>query len=113
MKGMPAEYFQSGWQEFTETGRYMNNPNGDDELTFRLGHERLIIQRRYEIASILNDFVIALWFLVGSILFLFPEYETAAVWLFIFGSFQFLVRPSIRLIRHIHLERAPGSSWDF
>lgn len=84
----------------------------DSPLTFRLGHEELIIRRRYEVLSIINDFLIAIWFLVGSILFLFPEDEKAAIWLFIIGSFQFLVRPTIRLIGHIHIQRIPESRWE-
>ncbi len=84
----------------------------DNPLTVKLGKEELIIRRRYEVISIINDFFIAIWFLIGSILFLFPEYETAAVWLFIIGSFQFLVRPTIRLVSHIHIKRIPASNWE-
>ncbi len=84
----------------------------DDPLTFTIGHEQLQIRRRYELASIFNDFLIAIWFLLGSILFLFPSYETAAIWLFIIGSFQFLLRPSLRLASHIHLQRIPESEWE-
>lgn len=84
----------------------------DNPLTVRLGREELIIRRRYEVLSIINDFLIAIWFLIGSILFLFPEYETAAIWLFIVGSFQFLVRPTIRLVSHIHIKRMPTSNWE-
>jgi len=84
----------------------------DNPLTLKFGHEELIIRRRYELLSIINDFFIAIWFLAGSILFLFPAYETAAVWLFIIGSFQFLVRPTIRLISHVHIQRIPASEWE-
>ena len=90
----------------------MSNSESEDQLTLRIGQERLVIQRRYEVISIANDFVIALWFLVGSILFLFPQFEYAAIWLFILGSFQFLIRPSIRLVRHIHLRKEPRDGWD-
>lgn len=90
----------------------MTDPNIDRPLTLRIGHEELVIRRRYELLSIVNDFLIAIWFLVGSILFLFPEYETAAIWLFIIGSFQFLIRPTIRLASHIHVKRVPSSHWE-
>lgn len=90
----------------------MNDPNIDQPLTIRIGHEELVIRRRYELLSIINDFLIAIWFLLGSILFLFPEYETVAIWLFIIGSFQFLIRPTIRLASHIHLQRVPPSHWE-
>lgn len=84
----------------------------DNPLTLRLGPEELVIRRRYETASIANDFLIAIWFLVGSIFFLYPSLERAAVWLFIIGSFQFLLRPMIRLASHIHLQRTPQSRWE-
>ncbi len=91
----------------------MDEQSMDNPLTLKLGHEELIIRRRYEMISIINDFFIAIWFLVGgSILFLFPKHETAAIWLFIIGSFQFLVRPTIRLISHIHIRRIPASNWE-
>ncbi|MCW4153736.1 YrhK family protein [Halomonas sp. 18H] len=83
----------------------------DNPLTLRLGNEELVIRRRYETLSIANDFLVAIWFLVGSILFLFPRHETLAIWLFIIGSVQFLLRPSIRLASHLHLKRIPDSQW--
>jgi hypothetical protein len=82
-------------------------------FTIRIGHDELVIRHRYEIASILNDFFIAVWFLIGSILFLFASLEEAGVWLFILGSAQLLIRPIIRLTRMIHLQKIPKSSWEF
>ncbi|GHC23237.1 YrhK family protein [Aidingimonas halophila] len=90
----------------------MANTPMDNPLTFHLGREELVIRRRYEVLSIINDFFIAVWFLVGSVLFLYPSLETGAIWCFIIGSFQFLVRPTIRLISHIHLQRVPSSQWE-
>ena len=89
-----------------------SNPEQDNPLTLHLGHEELIIRRRYELLSIINDFFIAIWFLIGSVLFLFPSYEKPAVVMFIIGSAQFLIRPSIRLISHIHLQRSSASNWE-
>lgn len=90
----------------------MNDQNIDQPLTIRIGHEEVVIRRRYEMLSITNDFLIAIWFLLGSVLFLFPEYETAAIWMFIIGSFQFLIRPTIRLASHLHVQRIPSSHWE-
>jgi hypothetical protein len=84
----------------------------DSPLTLKLGREELFVRRRYEVISIINDFFIAIWFLSGSILFLYPEDEKTAIWMFIIGSFQFLVRPTIRLISHIHVKRIPTSNWE-
>lgn len=84
----------------------------DAPITLTLGHDQLVIRRRYETLSILNDFLVALWFLLGSVLFLYPSLERLAVWLFIVGSAQFMARPTIRLLHRIHLRRFPASRWD-
>ncbi|MEJ2480110.1 MAG: YrhK family protein, partial [Acidihalobacter sp.] len=55
-----------------------NGPSNDMVVT--LGREQLVIHRRYETASILNDFLVAIWFLVGSIMFLFPDWVDAGTW---------------------------------
>lgn len=81
----------------------------DKALKIDIGHEELVIRRRYEALSIGNDVLIALWFLVGSILFFWESTATAATWCFLLGSVEFLARPAIRLSRHFHLQRIGGS----
>lgn len=77
----------------------------DHELTLHVGRDELVVRRRYQALSIANDVAIAVWFLVGSILFLWEQTTTVAVWLFILGSAEFLARPAIRLARLVHLRR--------
>jgi hypothetical protein len=89
-----------------------NQQATDNPLTLTVGHEQFVIRRRYEILSILNDFLVAIWFFVGSVLFLYPSLETAAIWCFIIGSFQFLIRPTIRLLAHFHVQRVCESHWE-
>lgn len=84
----------------------------DNPITITIGHDEIVIRRRYEVASIANDFLIALWFLIGSVFFLYPAMEEPGTWLFILGSFQLLIRPAIRLAGHIHLQRLPSSRWE-
>jgi hypothetical protein len=94
---------------------------GDPSLEFRLGRHELIIRRRYEAASIINDLMIGVWFAVGSLLFFSPGTVRAGTVLFLLGSLQLLIRPTIRLLRNLHVQRinpvAPGfltgSSHDF
>lgn len=83
------------------------------------GHHELIIRGRYETLSIANDILIGLIFLAGSFLF-FGDDSTvyAGTWLFVMGSVLMLIRPSIRITRHVHLQRiaqggAPESPRDF
>ena len=81
-------------------------------LTLDIGHEELLIRRRYEALSIGNDILIALWFLVGSILFFWESTMTVATWCFLLGSIEFLARPAIRLTRLVHIRRTGGSGLD-
>lgn len=82
-------------------------------LTLTIGHEELTIRKRYEVLSILNDILVALWFIVGSVLFFSTATEIAGIWCFVLGSVELLVRPLIRLTRRLHLQRISGStsSW--
>lgn len=92
---------------------YMSQKGGDARgpLAVRIGDHELVIRRRYELASILNDLMIGVWFLVGSFLFLSPTTTHSGTWLFILGSAQLLIRPLIRLTRQVHLRRiaTPGA----
>jgi hypothetical protein len=84
---------------------HMRDRDPDHPLTVRVGHRELVIRRRYEVFSILNDVLIALWFIAGSIMFFFQELMTAGIWCFLAGSLELLIRPLIRLGRHLHLSR--------
>ncbi len=79
-------------------------------LTLDLGPEQLVINRRYEVASMLNDIMTGLWFVVGSIFFFYESMQIPATWLFLIGSVQLLIRPIIRIARDVHLRRKPYSA---
>ena len=81
-------------------------------VTIDLGHDELVIRQRYEALSIGNDVLIALWFLVGSILFFWEATTVAATWCFLLGSLEFLARPVIRLKRLTSIRRIGGSRLD-
>ncbi|WP_434995212.1 YrhK family protein [Arthrobacter sp. Ld5] len=73
------------------------------DLDLNLGGRELILHNRYETLSILNDVLIAVWFIVGSLLFFNESTATAGTWLFLAGSIELLIRPVIRLSRSIHI----------
>ena len=78
-------------------------------ITIHLGHDELVIRKRYEVVSILNDILVALWFIVGSFLFFSEATTYAGTWCFVAGSVELLIRPLIRLSRRVHLTRLTGS----
>jgi hypothetical protein len=83
----------------------MPDPAHANDLVLTFGHEELVIRRRYEALSIVNDILIALWFVAGSILFFNDTLTTLGTWFFLIGSIELLIRPAIRLTRAVHLSR--------
>lgn len=77
----------------------------DGMLNVRIGREELVVRQRYEVVSIVNDILIACWFIIGSIMFFSPKYTEFGTWLFLLGSIELLIRPVIRLTRRVHLQR--------
>ena len=59
----------------------------------------------YEIARTCVDFCAAGCFVVGSIFFFWSSTETAALWFFLIGSILFGVKPTLKLLREVHLAR--------
>lgn len=60
-------------------------PSASGAVVLHFGNKELFIRQRYEVISIVNDILIAVWFPIGS--------------------FELLIRPVIRLIRRTHLAR--------
>lgn len=88
--------------------------NAPSPLVVHLGPEELVIRRRYETLSIVNDLLIGIWFLIGSFFFFSETLTYYGTWLFVIGSVEMLIRPAIRFARHVHLQRyhpgVPGVS---
>jgi hypothetical protein len=84
------------------------------DLHLRIGREELVIRQRYQVISIANDVLIGLWFLIGSFMFFSEILTYSGTWLFVIGSVEMLIRPVIRLIRHLHLQRlrSPAAAGD-
>ncbi|GAA2336136.1 hypothetical protein GCM10009854_10060 [Saccharopolyspora halophila] len=76
-----------------------------EPVHLHIGREELVIRQRYEVLSIVNDLLIALWFVVGSVLFFWDSTVEAGTWLFLLGSVQLMIRPIIRLHRRVKLRR--------
>ena len=77
-------------------------------LIIRIGQDELVIRQRYQVLSIVNDVLIGVWFLIGSFMFFSDEWVFTGTCLFVLGSVEMLIRPVIRLIRHVHLQKFGG-----
>lgn len=63
------------------------------------------INRLYQLLHLLVDFSAAILFLVGSVLFLYPNLIEPGTWMFIVGSLFFSMKPTIKLCKFFHLRR--------
>lgn len=89
-------------------------PGDDGTTVLHFGHDELVIRQRYEVVSIVNDLLIGVWFVIGSAFFFYDTLADIGTWLFVAGSVEMLIRPTIRFTRRVHLRRfhprAPGTA---
>ncbi len=98
MEPAPGHPEPTGGEDDVSSGR-------ENALTLHIGNDEVVLRQRYEVASIANDLLIAVWFAIGSVLFFSESTATAGTWLFLLGSVQLMVRPAIRLARRMHIQR--------
>jgi hypothetical protein len=72
-----------------------------------LSPKHLEVYWRYQVVRTAVDFGAAMCFVIGSAFFFFASMTRAADWLFLFGSILFAVKPTIDMIRSVHLRRLP------
>ncbi len=77
----------------------------NNKSVFNLGEEHVRVQRKYDALGALNDLLIAIWFLIGSVFFLSSSLVEDGTWLFILGSAQLLIKPALKLASLIHVSR--------
>lgn len=77
----------------------------DSTFTIDAGQHVLVVQNRYQVLARVNDILTGLWFLAGSILFLFDGAKLLGTVFFIIGSAELLIRPVIQIVRDVHLKR--------
>ncbi|MGB5865612.1 MAG: YrhK family protein [Sulfitobacter sp.] len=59
----------------------------------------------FEIAYTLADFMAALLFIIGSIMFFYDYWQHVGTWFFLIGSVLFAAKPTLRQVREICLYR--------
>ncbi|HSP36522.1 MAG TPA: YrhK family protein [Frankiaceae bacterium] len=80
-----------------------------DPALHDLSPRHLEIYWRYQVVRTGVDFGAALCFVVGSVLFFFEKTTVTATWFFLVGSILFAVKPTIDMVRSMHLRRLPVS----
>ncbi|MBB5515006.1 hypothetical protein FHS89_001016 [Rubricella aquisinus] len=70
-----------------------------------LGPEAVRLHAAFEIALTVCDFLAAVLFVIGSVMFLSGDWERAGTYLFIIGSLLFAVSPALKVWREVKLAR--------
>lgn len=63
------------------------------------------IYARFEIAYTTVDFMAAVLFIIGSVMFFYDSWQETGTWLFLIGSGFFAAKPTLRLWREVKLYR--------
>ncbi|MBX2805992.1 MAG: YrhK family protein [Hyphomicrobiales bacterium] len=53
------------------------------------------------------DLMAAMFFLIGSISYFYPDLVYVGTWMFVIGSLLFALRPAVRFLREYHLASLP------
>lgn len=65
---------------------------------------------RYEMLRTMVEFLAALAFVIGSVMFFYDSLKNAAIWMFVIGSLLFGARPAVRLAMEVRLLALPRKS---
>ncbi|SFD38381.1 YrhK-like protein [Lentibacillus persicus] len=74
-------------------------------LDVQVGTFEFSFNKKYRFIALSNDIVLGIFFLVGSVFFLFEPLKTAGAVLFIIGSAQLLARPILKIFHAIYFTR--------
>ncbi|MGY4688823.1 YrhK family protein [Salibacterium sp. K-3] len=81
------------------------NKSQENFVDITLGRFEFFFQKKYTVLNTVNDFLLGLWFFIGSFFFFSESLKSIGIWLFVIGSFQLMVRPTIRLVHDFHLQK--------
>ncbi|WP_394218277.1 YrhK family protein [Halobacillus trueperi] len=92
----------------------MSNQKSDKQkyIDLHVGKHDIFFKKTYDILYTINDVLLGLWFLIGSIFFYFEHLKTWGVTLFVLGSIQMLIRPTIRLVHYFHMRKVYGDQYE-
>lgn len=72
---------------------------------FDIGRFGVFFNKRYHLLATINDLMLGIWFVIGSVLFLFHQTQMAGTILFILGSVQLLGRPILKLLHGFFIRK--------
>lgn len=81
-------------------------------VELKVGQYALFFNRNYHLIYLTNEIMLGIWFVVGSVFFLWETTKTAGIILFIIGSLQLLIRPLLKIFHSMTLKKEEKSTQD-
>ncbi|WP_255437482.1 YrhK family protein [Thalassobacillus sp. CUG 92003] len=88
------------------------NQTKDEYVNHQMGQHSNFYKHIYHVLYTINDFLLGLWFFIGSIFFYFDSLKTWGVTLFVLASLQFVIKPTIRLVHEFHAKNHYRNEYD-
>ncbi|MCK0472692.1 YrhK family protein [Halalkalibacter sp. APA_J-10(15)] len=79
--------------------------NDEEYLDVKMGRVRIYFDKRYRVISTINDLLIGVLFVIGSILNFFDKMEKIGLIFYLAGSTFLVVRPVLRLMHSASLRK--------
>lgn len=78
--------------------------NKQQEYEVKVGKHIVFFNKNYQYIFIVNELLLGMEFVVGSVFFFFESLKTAGIILFIIGSTQLFIRPVLKIVHAVSLK---------
>ncbi|VDG99003.1 Uncharacterised protein [Lysinibacillus sphaericus] len=80
------------------------------DVEVKFGKYTVFFNKNYQYIFIVNELLLGIEFIVGSVFFLYEPLKTAGIVLFILGSAQLFIRPVLKILHAISLKKTSQHS---
>ncbi|MGY6211616.1 YrhK family protein [Cytobacillus firmus] len=76
-----------------------------EDVHIEIGSYKMVIEKRYQAVSFVNDILLGVLYLIGSILFLTDVSQTVSISFFLAGSILMIIRAGLNLLKDLHINK--------
>ncbi|MGN7177470.1 YrhK family protein [Cytobacillus sp. SAFR-174] len=76
-----------------------------EDVHIEIGSYKMVIEKRYQAISFVNDILLGVLYLIGSILFLTDVSQTVSISFFLAGSIMMIIRAGLNLLKDLHINK--------
>ncbi|MBG9587900.1 YrhK family protein [Cytobacillus firmus] len=76
-----------------------------EDVHIEIGKYKMVIEKRYQAVSFVNDILLGVLYLIGSILLLTDVSQTVSISFFLAGSILMIIRAGLNLLKDLHINK--------